>query len=78
MLNNYVSIIDQIKEEILFFEYEDDLFIMGKDYMRFRFRTDDNLVYNEKINILVCVISLSSIIKKGYTYYPQYVFMKVS
>ena len=66
MINNYVSIIDQIKEEILSFKDEEDLFIMGKDFMRFKFKTDDNLVYNEKINIPVCVISLSSIIKKIY------------
>ena len=39
--------------------------------MRFRFRTDDNLVYNEKINIPVCVISLSSIVKKEYIHCPQ-------
>ena len=30
----------------------------------FKFKTDDNLLYNKKINIPVCVISLSSIIKK--------------
>ena len=71
MLDNYVSIIDQIKEEVLSFEDWDEIFIMGKDFMRVRFRTDDDLVYNKKINIPVCVISLSSIIKKGYTYYPQ-------
>ena len=44
--------------------------------MRFRFRTDNNLVYNEKINIPVCVISLSSVIKKGNTYYPQFRLQK--
>ena len=59
MINNYVKIIDQLKEELLpwidEFE-EDDLFRLGNDFMRSRFRTDDNLVYNEKINILVCVI----------------------
>ena len=38
---------------------------MGKDFMRFRFKTDDNLVYNLKINIPVCVISLSSVMQKG-------------
>ena len=46
-------------------ELEEDYFAMGSDFMRFRFRTDDNLVYNKKINILVCVISLSGIVKKG-------------
>ena len=30
---------------------------------RFKFRTDDNLLYNKTINIPVCVISLSSVIK---------------
>ena len=39
---------------------------------RFRFRTDDNLLYNKKINIPVCVISLSSVIKKENTHYPIY------
>ena len=38
---------------------------MGKDFMRFKFKTDDNLVYSQKINIPVCVISLSNVIKKG-------------
>ena len=39
--------------------------------MRFRFRTDDKLVYNKKINIPVCVILISSVIKKGDIYYSQ-------
>ena len=64
-----------IKEEIWSFvgdEYWDEIFIVGKDFMRFRFRTDGNLVYNQKINITVCVISLSCIVKKGDVYYPQF------
>ena len=32
--------------------------------MRFKFRTDDNLVYNQKLSVKVCVISLSSVIKR--------------
>ena len=48
---------------------------------RFKVRTDDNLLYNKKINIPVCVISLSSVIKKK-TFITQYlnyknVFMKI-
>ena len=72
MLDNYVSIIDQIKEEVISFEDWDEIFIMNSDFIRFRFRTDDDLTYNEKINIPVCVISLSSIIKKGHNYYVQF------
>ena len=47
MLDNYVKIVDKIKEEIWSFgdKFEDEIFIMGKDFMRFRFKTDDNLVY---------------------------------
>ena len=32
--------------------------------INFKFKTDDNLLYNKKNNIPVCVISLSSVIKK--------------
>ena len=75
MLDNYVSIIDQLKEKIWSFVvdiYWDEIFIMCSDFMRFRFRTDDELEYNQKINIPVCVISLSCAVKKGDIYYPQF------
>ena len=73
MLDNYVSIVDQLKEEIWSFIgdiYWDEMFIMGSDFMRFKLKTNDELVYNQKINILVCAISLSSVVKKGDVYYP--------
>ena len=72
MLNRYAEIIDKIKEEIFSFvdELEGDYFVMGKDFMWFRFRTDDELVYNKKINIPVCVISISGMLKQGDIYYP--------
>ena len=44
--------------------------------MRFKFRTDDKLVYNKKINIPLCVISLSSVIKNRDVYYPQFKLQK--
>ena len=71
MLNNYIQVIDKIKEEILSFidELEDDLFIMGKDFMRFRFKTNDKLPNNQKINVPVCVISISSVLNKDDWYY---------
>ena len=75
MINNYVKIIDQIKGEIISWvdhEFEDDNFNLGNDFMRFKFRTDDNLVYNQKIDVKVCVISLSSVIKKKNIYYLQF------
>ena len=73
MLGDYVKVINGIKEEVLYFidEFEDDLFILGKDFMRFKFKPDDNLVYNKKFNVPVCVISISSVVSKGDWQYPQ-------
>ena len=72
MIINDVKIIKQLEDEIFSYtdEFEDKDFIFDGDSARFRFKTDDNLVYNEKINIPVCVISLSSVIKKEWIYCP--------
>ena len=59
MLDKYVKIIDVIKEEILFIEDRGKEFIIAKDFMRFKSKTNYNLVYNQKINVPVCVISIS-------------------
>ena len=55
MLYNYTKVIDGIKEEVLSFvdELEDEILIMSCDYLRSRFKTDDKLVYNQKINVTV-------------------------
>ena len=42
----------------------------------FKFKADDNLLYNKKINILVCVISLSIVIKKENIHYPIFKLQK--
>ena len=42
---------------------------MGKNFMRFRFKTSDKLPYNKKTNAPVCVISISSVVNKGDWYY---------
>ena len=79
MINNYVKIVDQIKDEIISWvddEEEDDNFNLGNDFMRFKFRTDDNLVYNQKIKVKVSAISLSSAIKGGNIYYPNFRLQK--
>ena len=70
MLDKYVKIIDQIKDQILFIT-EDISFIMGKDFMRFKFKTNDSLPYNQKIDVAVCVISINSVFQKNNWYYPQ-------
>ena len=40
-------------------------------FTRFRFTTNDNLPYNQKISISVCKISISSVLEKRNWYYPQ-------
>ena len=64
MLDYYVGIIDQLNEELLPWTDEGDYFVMSEDFMRFKFRTDNELVHNKRINIPVCAILLSSVIKK--------------
>ena len=74
MLDKYTKIIDEIKEQVLFIiedESEGKKFIMDKDFMRFSFKTNDNLVYNQKINVPVCVTSISSVFEERNWYYPQ-------
>ena len=73
MLDDYVKVIDGIKEEVLSFidKFEDEILIMGKDFMRFRFKTNGKLPYNKKINVPLCVISISGVVKKSDWYYPQ-------
>ena len=62
--------IDEIKDQTLFI-IDDDIFVIGKDFMRFKFKTNDNLPYNRKINAPVCVISISSVFEEKNWYYPQ-------
>ena len=54
-------------------DYDDDDDINPS---RFKFKTDDNLLYNKKINIPVCAISLSSVIKKENIHYPIFKLQK--
>ena len=63
-----------MKEEIWTFgdEFGNEIFIMRKDFMRFKFKTDDEFAYNQEINIPVCVMSISSVVQKVDIYYPQF------
>ena len=72
MINIYLKIIKQLKDEIfsLIDEFEDKEFVVDGISLGFRFKIDDNLVYDEIINITVCVISLSSVIKKDWIHCP--------
>ena len=83
MVNIYLEFIKQLKDEIfsLIDEFEDEEFVFGYNSLGFRFKTDEYLVNDEKINIPVCVISLSSVIKGKWIHFQylnhENVFMKV-
>ena len=47
------------------------MFRYGKDFMRIKFRMSDDLPCNKIINILVCIVIVSSIFKENNEYYPQ-------
>ena len=66
MIKNYGKIIMQVENEIFSFidGFEDEKFTFDGSLTRFRFKTDDNLAYNKRTNIPVCVISLSVFLKK--------------
>ena len=70
MLRNYIKIFDEIKRQIMLIT-DDDVFIVGKNFMRIKIKTNDVLPYYEQINDLVCVIAMSSIFKENKVYYPQ-------
>ena len=42
----------------------------------FKSKTDDNLVYNKKINVSICIMSICSVIKKDCIYYPIFKLQK--
>ena len=78
MINIYLKIIKQVKDEIfsLIDEFKDEEFVFGDNSLGFRFKTYDNLVYDERINTPVCVISLSSVIKKDRIHCPVFKLQK--
>ena len=67
MLENYTELFDEIKEQIT----GDKMFRYGKEFIKIKFRTNDDFPYNKVINIPLCVVIISSIFKENDNYYPQ-------
>ena len=55
ILDNYTKLFDEIKEQIESIT-GDKLFKYGKDFLKIKFKTNDDLPYNKMINIPVCVL----------------------
>ena len=69
MSESYTELFDKIAEQIE--SMSDDKVKYYKDIMRIKFKTSDDLIFNEIINIPVCVILVSSIFFEDGDYYPQ-------
>ena len=69
MLENYTELFDEIAEQVE--SMSDDKVKYCKVIMRIKFKTSDDLIFNEIINIPVCVIVISSVFKENDDYYPQ-------
>ena len=70
MFKNYAELWDEIKEQIELIN-GDKMIKYSKDFIKIRFKTNDDLPLNKIINIPVCVIIVSSIFKENGEYCPQ-------
>ena len=69
MLKIYIKLWDEIKEQTELIT-GDKAIKYSKDFMKIRFKTNDDLLLNKIINIPVCVIIVSSIFKENHEYHP--------
>ena len=70
MVENYIEIFDEIADQIESIDGNDEVKYY-KDIMRIQFKTNNDLIFNEMMNIPVCVIVVSSVFKENEEYYPQ-------
>ena len=70
MLGIYKELWDEVKEQIELIT-DDKVTKYSKDFMKIRFKVNNDLPLNKVINIPVCVVIVSSIFKEDGKYYPQ-------
>ena len=70
MLENCTELWNEIKEQIELTSGE-KVSKYSKNFMKIKFKANDDLQLNKIINILVCVVIVSSIFKKDNEYHPQ-------
>ena len=71
MSKNYTELWDGIKEQIELIT-DDKMIKYSKDFMKIRFKTNDDLRLNKVINVPVCVVIVSRIFKEDNEYHPQF------
>ena len=70
MLENYTELWDAIKKQIELIT-GNKVIKYSKDFMKIRFKTNNDLPLSKIINILVCVVIVSSVFKENNKNYPQ-------
>ena len=70
MLENYTELWNEIKEQIDLIT-GDKVTEYSKDFLKIRYKTNDDLPLSKIINIPVCVVIVSSIFKEDNEYHPQ-------
>ena len=73
MLENYTELLDEIKEQIELIT-SDKVTKYSKDFMKIRYKTNDDLPLSKIIKIPVCVVIASSIFREDNEYRPQVLF----
>ena len=69
-LENYTELWDEIKDQIETIN-GDNPFEYGKDFIKARFESNDDLPLSKILNIPVCTIIVKSVFQEDNNYYPQ-------
>ena len=75
-LENYSELWDKIKDQIETINGDNPI-EYGKDFMKARFKSNDDLPLNKILNIPVCMITVKSVFQEDNNYYPQVYYMNV-
>ena len=71
VLKNYTEIWNEIKEQIELMRCN-KVIEYSKDFMKIKFKSDDDLPISKIINIPVCVIIIRGVFEEDSKYYPQF------
>ena len=69
-LENYTELWGETKDQIKTIS-GDNLIEYGKDFIRARFESNDDLPLGKILNIPVCIIVVKSVFQRDNNYYPQ-------
>ena len=75
-LENYTNLWDEIKYQIEAINGDHPI-EYGKDFIKARFESNDDLPLSKTLNIPVCIIIVKSVFQEDNNYYPQVFYMNV-